>query len=108
MDIGDRIRQIRKDKGMSQDTLSKLTGIPRMTIVRIENSQQKPRLDKLTPIAKALECDVEDFNEDGGVSRWVAVLDPDGTLKGYFVCAKCGLLTNRRSKYCPNCGKKMM
>lgn len=108
MKAGDKIRQKRIAKCMTQEDLANLSGIHRATILRLENGQQKPKMNKLIPIAKALECDVEELKEDGDVSRWIEVLDPDDTLKGYFVCAECGLLTNSRSKYCPNCGKKMM
>lgn len=116
MNAGNKIRQKRIAKEMTQEDLANLSGMTRMTIFRLENGQQKPKMNKLIPIAKALECDVEELKgdggeelkKDGGVSRWIEILDPDDTLKGYFVCAECGLLTDRRSKYCPNCGKKMM
>lgn len=74
---GDRIRNRRKEIGMSADELARRVGLSRSTIFRYENGFiEKLSIDALVPIARALATTVgalmgwEDekppaFNEDG-------------------------------------------
>ena len=52
--IGQRITDIRKEKGMTQVQLSKRCGLSQVHISRIEAGKYDIRLDTLAAIAKAL------------------------------------------------------
>lgn len=53
--IGNNIKEIRFKKNMSQDKLSKLTGISRSTISKIETGYRDPSLAMAYSISKALD-----------------------------------------------------
>lgn len=57
--LGDRIRQQRESRGLTQDQLSQKAEIGRVTLARLENGGQAPRFKTLTAIAQALEVDVD-------------------------------------------------
>lgn len=60
MSIGIRLRLARERRVLSQDALSKRSGVPIVTISRIENDryEQRPRPSTLRKLADALEVDV--------------------------------------------------
>ncbi|WP_283787044.1 helix-turn-helix domain-containing protein [Bermanella sp. WJH001] len=53
--FGERVRQIRKEKGLSQEALADLAGIDRSYMGHIERGDQNITLTKIFQIAKALE-----------------------------------------------------
>lgn len=55
MDIGKRIAQIRKERGISQDTLSELATLSRITVARYESGKYEPGAIALSRIADALD-----------------------------------------------------
>ena len=57
--IGEVISVLRKQKGMTQDDLGKLTELNRVTIAKIENSQRAVSLEEAIHIAKGLSVDVD-------------------------------------------------
>ena len=60
--IGDKIKEAREEKGISQYRLAQLTGINRSTIKRYEeNAIKKISLDNLIKICNALEIDVKEI-----------------------------------------------
>ncbi|MFQ5572723.1 MAG: helix-turn-helix domain-containing protein [Nitrosopumilaceae archaeon] len=60
--IAQNIKKYRKKKGISQDKLSKLTGVTYNTIIKIESGSTKnPRVDTLRDIAKALGVTVDNL-----------------------------------------------
>ena len=59
--IGKKIIQFRKAKGLTQETLSELTGLNVRTIQRIESGEVDPRLHTLTTIAQALGVNLEEL-----------------------------------------------
>ena len=56
--IGDRIREQRKYKGLSQEQLAKKIGISVMSVRRYESSDRKTTEKVLTAISSALDIDV--------------------------------------------------
>ena len=56
--IGDRIREQRKYKGLSQEQLAKKIGISVMSVRRYESSDRTPTEKVLTAISSALDIDV--------------------------------------------------
>ena len=60
--IGNKIKEIREEKGISQYRLAQLTGINRSTINRYENGLiQKVSFDNLLKICEALEIDIKNI-----------------------------------------------
>lgn len=59
MNIGESIKKYRKIRKMSQQDLSKLSGIPRISISRYENGDRTPNINILNKIATALDTSIE-------------------------------------------------
>ena len=57
--MGERIRQLRSERGISQVELSERAGLIQPHIVRIEQGRYSVGLDTLQAIAKALGCTVD-------------------------------------------------
>lgn len=52
--LGEKIRKLRKQKGISQEALADEAGIERSYMGAIERGERNPSYDKLISIAKAL------------------------------------------------------
>lgn len=64
--VGNKIKEIRKAKGLSQEQVAEKIGIDRAQYSRVETSKSKPTLTTLEKIGNALEVDlIEFFKEDG-------------------------------------------
>jgi transcriptional regulator with XRE-family HTH domain len=60
--MGEKIKELRESKGMSQYRLAEITGINRSTINRYENgSIQKISFDNLLKICEALEVNIKEI-----------------------------------------------
>lgn len=55
-----RIRELRKEKKMTQEELSQLVGVSRQSIVAIEKGKYNPSLKLAFKIARQFDCQVED------------------------------------------------
>lgn len=55
MIIGDRLRALREQKGLSQGQIEKRTGLLRCYISRVENGHTVPSIETLEKFARALE-----------------------------------------------------
>lgn len=55
-ELADSIIFMRQKKGLTQEDLSKITGIQQSSISKIENCNGNPSLKKLKKIAKGLNC----------------------------------------------------
>jgi uncharacterized Tic20 family protein len=64
-DLGNKIRELRKKKGLSQEELAELAGINLRTIQRIENNESEPRGNTLHLICKALDVNAEELLDYG-------------------------------------------
>ena len=53
--IGQTIKRLRRDKGMSQELLSGLAGIARTHLTMIENGTKQANFETLCKIASAME-----------------------------------------------------
>lgn len=58
------IKEIRKSKGLTQEELSKKSGVKREYISQIENNRNSPNLRTLQKLAKALGVKVSDLLEE--------------------------------------------
>ena len=60
--IAKNIKKLRKQRGFSQDKLSKLADISHNTIIKIESGAiQSPTMDTASKIAKALGVSLDDL-----------------------------------------------
>jgi len=55
MIIGDRLRELREEKNLSQGDIEKRTGLVRPYISRVENNHTVPSIETLEKMARALE-----------------------------------------------------
>lgn len=63
MPTGTKIKEIRKQKGLTQKQLGDLCGIADSNIRKYENGKQNPKIETLQKIADALGCDIFDLTE---------------------------------------------
>jgi transcriptional regulator with XRE-family HTH domain len=56
MIIGDRLREMREEKKLSQGDIEKRTGLLRCYISRVENGHTVPAIETLEKMTRALEC----------------------------------------------------
>ncbi len=56
--IGEKIKELRLKKGLTQTELSSLSGITIRTIQRIENNKVKPSIHSLKVLGEVLEADL--------------------------------------------------
>lgn len=60
--IGKNIKKLRKQKGLSQDRLSKLADISYNTVIKLESGGiTNPSIDTLQKLTKALDVSVDDL-----------------------------------------------
>ncbi|MFI1562220.1 helix-turn-helix domain-containing protein [Streptomyces sp. NPDC020490] len=59
--IGDRIRAVRRERGLTQEALAETAGMDRQAINRIEQGHQSALVDNLIRIADALEVPLADL-----------------------------------------------
>ena len=55
MDVGDRLKQFREWRGLSQSKIEELTGLLRSYISRVENGHIVPSVETLQKFARALD-----------------------------------------------------
>lgn len=79
MELGDRIRKLRKELGMSQAELAKKIGMHPRQLPRYEIGTGKPSIDTLKKLARYLEVssDYLLFGEDNDLKRRTKIEDPD-------------------------------
>ncbi len=65
MIIGDRLREMREEKKLSQGDIEKRTGLLRCYISRVENGHTVPAIETLEKLARALECPLYQLFYDG-------------------------------------------
>src|SRR5438045_9659236 len=65
MIIGDRLRELREGKSLSQGDIEKRTGLLRCYISRVENGHTVPAIETLEKMARALEIPLDHLFYDG-------------------------------------------
>jgi transcriptional regulator with XRE-family HTH domain len=59
--LGERIRTLRKQRGVNQDDFAHLAGIHRTHVGMLENAKIDPKLSTLLRVARALDVKVSDL-----------------------------------------------
>jgi transcriptional regulator with XRE-family HTH domain len=93
MVIGDRLRELRESKTLSQGDIEKRTGLLRCYISRVENNHTVPSVDTLEKLARALEVPMYRLFHAGEVPSGVRKIKPadddgwgvSGRDRPYFV-----------------------
>jgi transcriptional regulator with XRE-family HTH domain len=84
MVIGDRLRELREYKKLSQGDIEKRTGLLRCYISRVENGHTVPAIETLEKFARAMEVPIYQFFYDGNDNRKGLLptkqVDKDGDL----------------------------
>ncbi len=83
MEIGIRIKDLRKKKGWSQDELCNFAGLKREYLSRVENGHTTPALHTLQRIADALQVSLShlvDMPSSGGYKNIEDALSPPGEI----------------------------
>ena len=65
MVIGDRLREMREEKKLSQGDIEKRTGLLRCYISRVENGHTVPAIETLEKLASALESPLYQLFHEG-------------------------------------------
>lgn len=60
-DFGERIKQLRRTRDMSQEDLADAVGIDRSYMGFVERGERNPTLSKIAQIAKALKTSIADL-----------------------------------------------
>jgi uncharacterized Tic20 family protein len=88
--LGQKIQELRKQKGMTQEDLAEKTGLSVRTIQRIESGEVDPRSYTLNQIAEALGVEITDLTNEKNqkpepseteTRKWLAFLH----LSGLFI-----------------------
>lgn len=66
-----KIKEFRKKKGLSMDSLASLIGVSRQSIYYFEASLREPSIDTLIKIAVALDCTVDDIIDFQSIQKQV-------------------------------------
>jgi transcriptional regulator with XRE-family HTH domain len=68
MIVGERLRQVRESKNMSQGDIERKTGLLRCYVSRVENGHTVPSVETLEKMARAMEIKLHQlfYEEDNG------------------------------------------
>lgn len=64
MNIGDIIKKLRKDKGLTQKQLAEMLNVSTVTIQNYENNRRKPSIEMLQKISSTLNVFIFNFDEE--------------------------------------------
>ena len=76
MVIGDRLKELRESKKLSQGDIEKRTGLLRCYISRVENGHTVPAIETLEKMARALEVPMYRLFHDGEAPASLRKLKP--------------------------------
>ncbi|WP_138207762.1 helix-turn-helix domain-containing protein [Haloimpatiens lingqiaonensis] len=68
MNIGDKIRNLRNDKNLTQKELATAAGISEISIRKYENGDRKPKFETLQKIAGALNVSIHQINNTNSLT----------------------------------------
>src|SRR6267143_605635 len=74
--IGNRLRDLRESKQLSQGDIEKRTGLLRCYLSRVENGHTVPAVETLEKMARALEVPMYRLFHDGEVPAGLSKLKP--------------------------------
>ena len=99
MPTGEKIKEIRKKRGLTQKQLGDLCGMADSAIRRYENGRANPKIETLRKIADALEVNVTELLNEGDIIGSIVtdnILQPNA-IKDVASCNET--VKSRYSKY---------
>ncbi len=69
MNIGDMIKKLRKDKGLTQKQLADAINVSTITIQNYENGRRKPSVEMIQKIGSALNVFIFNFDNENDLSE---------------------------------------
>lgn len=84
MTIGNRIKQLRQSKGLSQPALAEHAGIEQSYLSKLENDKSIPSSEIFTQLLHALDVTVEQFMQDFNWQMHVSTLRQIAVLQDYI------------------------
>ena len=95
--IGDRLRDIRKDKKLSQGDLEERTGLSRCYLSRIENGHTTPSIETLEKLSRALEVPLYQMFYEGSTPAKPLVVprQKDAASEDWGFSGKWAVFLNR-------------
>lgn len=81
MDVGEKIRKVKRQKEIKQVALAQILGLDQSYVSRIESNEIKLDLDILQKIANALDVSIVDLFPDEISNQFI-----NCTHSGYFNC----------------------
>ncbi len=79
MQLGEKIKQLRKEKGYSQEKLAELLGVSRQAVTKWENDTGIPDIENLIALSKVFELSVDELLSLKNISK-----EQGGNLYGSF------------------------
>jgi len=76
MVIGNRLKELRESKNLSQGDIEKRSGLLRCYISRVENGHTVPAIDTLEKMARSLEVPMYRLFHDGEVPAGLSKMKP--------------------------------
>jgi transcriptional regulator with XRE-family HTH domain len=77
-DLGQSLKDIRKQRGMTLNAASELTGLPVSTLSKIENNKMSLSYDKLLRICTALDVDISELFSGSSTTPKASAPAPSG------------------------------
>jgi transcriptional regulator with XRE-family HTH domain len=67
--FGERLKQLRKNAGLSQAELAERAGMNRFGVAKLEQGAREPSWATVLNLARALGVDCRAFQEEGGTGK---------------------------------------
>lgn len=88
-DIGKKIAETRKTKGLSQDELAELATLNRVTIARYETGKAEPGAQALNRIADALEVTTDELlGREDRITPFIGIVRKSVPIIGSIACGE--------------------
>ena len=102
MEFKDKLKEIRKDRNLTQEQLAKQANISVRTIANYESGKREPNVEILVKISNALGVQVNDFYDNSDIAKInkkeISKIDP-GVLTFMRPHLFRGLLLMRRAEW---------
>ncbi len=97
LDIGKMIKNLRMNKGISQEKLAEMLGINKASIANYETGRRSLTIDKLEELLKCLDTTIADFFYPDKTEN---LIDVNKTLKNIPIITKIGIEKNYNFSEC--------
>lgn len=99
MEFGEKLRTLRREKGLSQEELAAMVGVSRQALSKWEAGQSRPELDKLLALSDVFSVTMDSLVRPAARNRsrirrprrpWAGgIMAPSSNTKARGLCAAC-------------------